>query len=256
MKRSLVLMFLFSSLPAFSNDADKASFIQKVNDAFYNLSRENVAGFRCDATSDVTQASLATIEEMVGVESQTFQDLANLRHFVTWNGGVELKITSSSIASTGDANKDSGLKQISSGAAQMYEGFFSSWLDLVVEPLFNSEDQVSFTETEKGFICLMVRDGETYSVKLDKQYRLLELSGKQQGVETILRPQFEKTEKGFLPAHLFIDVADGQMMINMRINYKEVEGLPFPSLVTFSASGPGMTVDANMTYTNYSLMQP
>lgn len=230
---------------------DKNEVIQKARSSYYVLTTQGMKSFECTAEPNWKALIETTLKDRVPPDSANAKLLSQLKFSVLLNESGVATVTPFMPAG---ATLDSALDGIIGGIKQMIEGYYQAWTAIVfTNPL--PEPNSDFTLVEDGDLYRINQkdaSGE-YETVLNKSYAITEVTSNMKDTKIVMHPRFAQTEKGFLLVSLDGSVNDGQQLINVLVQYTDVQGFRLPSKATYRVQFSNQDVHVEVEFSGYNV---
>jgi len=251
---STVLLALPRDTRAQQSDknTDKNEVIKKARQTYYNLKSEGLTEFRCSMTPDweyILKEARKNDAESIDLAVKKLQAL----HFsLTLGLDGNAQVLHNEITAEND-QVASGLRQIYSGMTQMATGFFQTWSGYMIQtalPEVGSDFQLVESDSEYR---ISYKDGAAdVTTLMAKDFTITSQAVRGKDFDATLKPKFNKIAKGLVLASYQATYHGAtpaeETLLDVGINYQDVNALQFPSEITLNGSYAGTPFSAKVSF--------
>ena len=208
--------------------------VQAASKSYYNLPKEGLLEFQCAAVPDWQVTLTAELHSEIAPDHPAIKILNGVHFWLSLDQQGSPKLTHKLDSQPEDPKTQEGINQTVSGVEQVLSGFSQSVSPfLFTSMLPKPGDKYSF-ETRGNQHFLTFKEGsDDVSLTLRDDLTVSEAKVISSQLTATMRPQFLKTEKGFLLVKIDSDyklAADAAPTnVVMDIEYANVQGFQLPS---------------------------
>jgi len=219
-------------------DPAAADFIDRVNQYYYDLSREGLRSFQCDI--EISTSSVNTAKDG---QRQQREDIRRRR--LEFLGGSIFKLTEN--PGVGEAP----VSAITPVFLKSALGMIKLWGLYETQPLINP-DLIDFElrRIPKGFQVLFSRDGDNTAIDYDEHDLITRIRESKEQFD--FRPTFELTRHGPVMVSEEIKSNDGSS-IKLNCHYAEIKGFSLPDRIDYTVVLPSGQMGGDLSLSNFSV---
>lgn len=221
----------------------------KLNQLYYRIDSTAFPGFSAEVESQIVNQFREGMKD-----AGLLNTLDSLRFTLEFYSPSEYYVKASEIAETGNPQTDAGISQMIDGVKKMVAGSMQSWSEIA----FNSA-----YEPDK-FNYVTEKNGETYKVSysrdnaevadyLDADYDIDSIIISSNGTYTLLKPRFSLYKEKRLMDSFEMSMLSGQLVIDMKVEYKELGDYMIPETIYIMQKGFGSELNTNIKLVNITL---
>lgn len=234
---AFVMCCALGSMPAsmlLAQTKSPQDIVRAAGQSYYNLPKEGLLEFQCVALPDWQFTLAAELHTEIAPDHPAIKILNGVHFWLSLDQQGSPKLTHKLDSQPEDPKTQEGISQTVSGVEQVLSGFSQSVAPfLFTSMLPKPEDKYSF-ETRGNQHFLAFKEGsDDVSLTLRDDLTVSEAKVVSQELTATMRPQFAKTDKGFLLVKIDSDyrlAADAApTSVVMDIEYANVQGLQLPS---------------------------
>ncbi len=244
------------ALPAWADDFDMASYLQRLDRYYYCFSREGLKSFQAKAT--------------VALSGQLPKGMAGAWRDFDWqetHPQFDFSYVGSGIMPILSFSSNGGDPQATPERVRLLSNMANSLLEIwggfVASPLFvPPSKKFSYRITRDGGAAFtIVQKTPKTTVTMDFDERSL---GKKMVIQVLgetreLQLDFLPSPQGALPQHIGMQIRmpmdNIPVAMDLVIQYQPVEGYPLPASLTFYQRSPGQLFQATFTLADYEVQQ-
>jgi hypothetical protein len=153
------------------------------------------------------------------------------------------------------SNVDSSLDQIITEGQQVVEGFFKSWIPMLVTGAFPADQDQNYALSDQpdGYHLIQTVGDATVEMILSKEIVLTAMKVNSSTANVLMLPKYSKTEKGLFLTGVDTDINKGTQIVNFQVQYKTVEGFQLPDKVYYQVTSPAYKTSFDLKFTQYQL---
>ncbi len=208
--------------------------VQVASKSYYNLPKEGLLEFQCVAVPDWQVTLAAELHTEIAPDHPAIKILNGIHFWLSLDQQGSPKLTHKLDSQPEDPKTQEGINQTVSGVEQVLSSFSQSVSPfLFTSMLPKPEDKYSF-ETRGNQHFLAFKEGSSdVSLTLRENLTVSEAKVVSSELTATMRPQFSKTEKGFLLIKIESDYKlpsdTAATTVVMDIEYANVQGFQLPS---------------------------
>jgi len=238
---ALLSVFAWPVAPACAQTTADDQLVAKMRDAYYDLHKEGLSGFRCQARVD-WDAALRSMKIDDAAREQLLPTLKEMHFEVTVKAGGPPEVSRQFDGAPPDEETARRIGAAAGRVEQMLGEFLQEWSMFAFGPPLPSTKQDYRLEPIDGGYHITVRSDPVVFETLNKDYALEEVAFAEQHTTATMRPQFQRGEKGYFPAVLDskIDSARADTIeTHIEVSYGNVEGFSLPQAALVESKLPG-----------------
>ena len=251
----MLCMFALPSARALAQTTADDQLVAKMRDAYYDLHKEGLNGFRCQARVD-WDAALRSMKIDDATREQLLPVLRQMHFEVAVNAGGPPEVSPRFDGPPPDEQTAQRLRAATGRIEQMLGEFLQEWSMFAFGPPLPSTKQDYRLEPIDGGYHITVRSDPVVFETLNKDYAFEEVAFAEQHTTATMRPQFKRGEKGYFPAVLDskIDSARADMIeTHIEIAYQSTDGFSLPqTALVQSKQSPG-DVQVQFSFSDFQL---
>ncbi len=246
-----IALFAAAAWAQTQDKLDKKQIVKQARQSYYSLKDQGLAEFQC--TIIPNWQTLLTEQKLDADTVNRATLLLNKIHFtVSLAAGSDAKVTHNNVSAENE-QVAKGLSQIYSGMEQMTTGFFQTWTAFSLTPALpevGADYQLEATAAEYSLSC---KDGTADVVtKLDRDFAINYLKTTTPEFDSIIRPQFKKTAKGWLlsgyrASYVGKSAAD-TTELQITIDYQAVSDFQIPQKLDLKGTYGGSGFHVEVTF--------
>jgi hypothetical protein len=253
--RRIAVLALYCFLPGTTASAfDNKDVIKQARNAYYSIQDQGSIEFQCVATPNWEKLLQAALKANPSGVGQVVIKLKKINFIVSVAKNESAKITHNAVPADNDKQAE-GLKQIYSGMEQMVRGFFDTWSTFMKYPPLPVPDGEYQLREQGGQWDLTYRDGTAdVATIMDKDFAVRELKVSAPEFLSTIRPQFTRSNAGFLLTGYQGDYrskspnANDTTQLQISINYQQVSGFQLPKTLDLDATYAGARSKVEVTF--------
>jgi len=243
---------LFSAVMS-AQTADKKEIVRQARQSYYSLKDQGLAEFQC-ITMPNWQLLLTEQKLDAATVSRAVQLLNQIQFSVSLAAGGDARVTHNYISAENE-KMAKGLDQIYSGMEQMTTGFFQTWSVFSMSPALPEIGGDYQLEKTGGEYRLTYKDGTADVITiLDRDFAMSYLRTTAPEFDSIIRPQFKKTAKGFLlvgySATYTGKSAADTTELQIAIDYQSVDELQLPQKLDLKGTYGGSPFHVEVSFSS------
>lgn len=226
--------------------------------AYYNLPNEGLVEYQCAAVPD-WQAMLATeLHTDIPADHPAVKMLQGIHFWLSLDQQGSPKLTHKLDSPVTDPKAQEGINQTVSGVEQVLGGFSQSVAPFLFTSMLPKPGDKYTYEARGTSHFLAFKEGtDDVALTLREDLTVSEAKVTTAQLSATMRPQFSKTEKGFLVTQIDSDykLAGDTAFTNvvMKMEYSTVQGLQLPSKLTVDTQTGGAAHKMVIVFTDYEV---
>jgi len=230
---------------------DDKEVIRKARLAYYNLRTLGLVGFRANL-----QPNWELAVKNITTDPARLKMLNGLHFSMSLDEQGAVKVNHSSDAGPPTEEMQNSFNQIYEGMDEMVSGFFATWRLFILESPFPApESDYQLKDLGNQYVLTYKEGSAAVSTTLTKEFAISELKVSTPAFNSLIKPQFLKTPKGYLvtgyEATYDPTTGPGKVKLNLQMDYQEVRGLNLPRKVHMSGLYDANPVEAELLFSEY-----
>jgi len=232
--------------------------VQAASKSYYNLPKEGLLEFQCVAVPDWQVTLAAELHTEIAPDHPAIKMLNGVHFWLSLDQQGSPKLTHKLDSPSADPKTQEGINQTVSGVEQVLSGFSQSVSPfLFTSMLPKPGDKYSF-ETRGNQHFLAFKEGSSdVSLTLREDLTVSEAKVVSSDLTATMRPQFSKTDKGFLLVKIDSDYKlpgdASATTVVMDIEYANVQGFQLPSKLSMDTRSGDATHKMVIAFTDYEV---
>lgn len=231
----------------------KKEILKQARLSYYNLRDAGLVGFQCSLAPNWDSLLADQRKANPAGADQAIEMLKKLEFNVSLAADDSVKVTHNTIPAVND-EAAAGLDKIYGGMEQMISGVFDTWTPFVLKSPFPEVESDYQLEDQGSQYRLSYKDGTADIVTtMGKDFAISNLEVTTSQFTSSIRPQFAKTDKGFLLDGYDADYRSGsstdETHLKIRINYQQVDGLPVMQSLNVEGTYGGSPFQVETSFT-------
>jgi len=235
-----------------ANKTDKKEILTKARQSYYVLQNEGLKSFQCVIQPDWKQLLAYLMQKPVPADSPLPAKLSAVQYSAVIDEQGSVKLTPSRPAG---ANFDSELDQIITEGQQVVDGFFKSWVPMLVTGAFPADQDQNYDLSDQpdGYHLVQKVGDASIELILSKEIVLTAMKVTSSTVNVLMLPKYLKTEKGLLLTGVDTDINKGTQIVNFQVQYQTIEGFQLPDKVSYQVTSPSYKASFDLGFTHFLL---
>jgi len=238
--------------PTAAPKPDKKEILDKARQSYYVLQNQGLKSFQCVIQPDWKQLLAFLMQKPVPADSPVPAQLSAVQYSAVIDEQGTVKLTPSRPAG---ANVDSGLDQFITEGQQVVDGFFKSWIPMLVTGAFPADQDQNYelSEQSDGYHLVQKVGDASIELVLSKEIVLTAMKVTSSTANVLMLPKYSKTEKGLLLTGVDTDINKGTQDVNFQVQYQIVEGFQLPDKVSYQVTSPAYKASFDLSFAKYQL---
>ena len=229
--------------------------IAKMRETYYDLHKEGLSGFRCQARVD-WDATLRSMKMSDAERGQVLPALKQAYFEIAVKAGGAPEVSLRFEGTPPDDQTAQRLRPAAGRVEQMLGEFLQEWSMFAFGPPLPSTKQDYRLEPIDGGYHITVRSDPVVFETLNKDYALEEVAFAEQHTTATMRPQFKRGEKGYFPTVLDskIDSARADTIeTHIEIAYQSTDGFSLPQTASVQSKQSSGDVQVQFNFSDYQI---
>jgi len=251
----LCLLAVWPGKAALAQTTADDQLVAKMRESYYDLHKEGLSGFRCEARVD-WDAALRSMKIEDAARGQLLPALKQMHFEVTVKAGGPPEVSRQFDGTPPNEETARRTGAAAGRVEQMLGEFLQEWSMFAFGPPLPSTKQDYRLEPIDGGYHITVRSDPVVFETLNKDYALEEVAFAEQHTTATMRPQFQRGEKGYFPAVLDskIDSARADTVeTHIEIAYQSTDGFSLPQTASVQSKQSPGDVQVQFTFSNYQI---
>lgn len=156
------------------------------------------------------------------------------------------------------SDQEESIKQVYVGMDEIVSGFFATWNSFMLTSPFPAVDsEYQLQDLGTAYLLTYKESGTDVAITMNKNFSITELKVVTPEFNASIRPEFTKTEKGFVLIGYSADYVPtkgpGKVGLKMDIDYQDVNGFRLPQKLRAHSVYDGQPTETELIFKNYEV---